>query len=51
MGTPAEHHRYRFDLETSKALQKIQWWNWDDKRIKENIDLFDSPERLVKNVD
>lgn len=51
MGTPAQHHRYRFDLETSKALQKIQWWNWDKKRIKENIDLFDSPERLIKNTD
>lgn len=32
--------KYRFDKDTVNKLLQIQWWNWDDEKIRRNIDLF-----------
>ncbi|NOX48642.1 MAG: CatB-related O-acetyltransferase [Chlorobi bacterium] len=48
VGTPAKHRRYRFEPEIISGLQKLQWWDWDDKKIKENVGLFDDPVALLK---
>jgi acetyltransferase-like isoleucine patch superfamily enzyme len=47
VGTPAKHQRYRFDPETISKLQKLQWWNWEDNKIKENVALFNGPVALL----
>ena len=39
-GNPAKHIKFRFDEETIKKLLKIQWWNWDDEKIQENVNLL-----------
>lgn len=39
-GNPAKIIKYRFDQETIQALLRIQWWNWDLKKIVENIVLI-----------
>ncbi|WP_332401022.1 CatB-related O-acetyltransferase [Pseudolactococcus laudensis] len=39
-GIPARHIRYRFDSETILKLEKMQWWNWSDERIRKNIEFF-----------
>ena len=51
IGNPAKILRFRFDEETIAALQQIQWWNWDDTKLKEKIDLLtaDSPEKLIED--
>ena len=49
-GTPAKHQRYRFDKNIRKELLKIKWWDWDKKRIKENIELFDDPLKIIEIV-
>lgn len=36
-GNPARVVRKRFTDEQIKGLLKIQWWNWSDDKIKENI--------------
>jgi acetyltransferase-like isoleucine patch superfamily enzyme len=36
-GNPARLLKKRFDDETINELQKIAWWNWDIKEIRENI--------------
>jgi virginiamycin A acetyltransferase len=36
-GSPAKEIRKRFDEETIRQLQKIQWWNWPDEKVKDNI--------------
>ena len=46
-GIPARHIKYRFSAETVKKLLKIQWWNWSDKKIKENVHLFYDIEKFV----
>lgn len=39
-GNPAKVIGYRYTEEQIKKLQVIQWWNWDEKKIKENADYF-----------
>lgn len=47
VGTPARHQRYRFDPKINSGLQKLRWWDWEDKKIKGNIDLFNDPKALL----
>ncbi len=39
-GCPAKHLDWRFIQDTRDKLEKIQWWNWTDDMIKDNIILF-----------
>lgn len=50
-GNPAKEIRKRFDQKTVKKLLKLQWWNWEINKIKQNISLLCSGEikNLVKN--
>lgn len=42
-GNPARIIRYRFDEEIIDGLQKIAWWDWPDKLIRERRDDFFLP--------
>jgi virginiamycin A acetyltransferase len=42
-GSPAKIIRYRFEPEIIARLLALQWWDWDDERIKRNRELFLSP--------
>lgn len=50
VGSPAKHLRYRFDEKVIAQLQEMQWWNWDDAKIKQHIHLFDDPEKLLAEL-
>lgn len=39
-GVPSKIIRYRFSSYEIEILNKIQWWNWSDEKIKENKHLF-----------
>jgi len=39
-GVPAKFIRKRFDDDTIDKLQKIQWWNWNIAKIKNNLEHF-----------
>jgi acetyltransferase-like isoleucine patch superfamily enzyme len=39
-GNPARHIKYRFSEEQRKALSEIQWWNWEDSKINDNLHLL-----------
>lgn len=41
-GVPAKHIKNRFSDEVISQLLKIEWWNWSDERIKQNIDAIKS---------
>ncbi len=41
-GIPAKPIRRKFDDETVKKLQKIRWWDRDEKWIKDNISAIQS---------
>ena len=36
-GVPAKCIRKRFDEETVTKLMELKWWEWSDKKIKENL--------------
>ena len=46
-GNPARFIRKRFDDDTIEKLLKSQWWNWDDEKLKEYSDKFQSPEKFI----
>ncbi len=39
-GVPARIIRYRFTQKQIEVLQKIAWWNWDERKIYDNMDYF-----------
>lgn len=39
--------KFRFDEETISKLKKIEWWNWEDEAIKENISLLYRPKEFI----
>jgi acetyltransferase-like isoleucine patch superfamily enzyme len=52
-GNPARLIRYRFEEETIQKLLKIQWWDWPEERVKENIHLMcsDSIDEFIKKFE
>lgn len=41
-GTPAKQIRKRFSDDVISELLKLQWWNWSEDRVKQNIDSIQS---------
>ena len=41
-GNPAKVIKYRFDKDIIRNLIELQWWNWDENKIKENIQFLSS---------
>lgn len=39
--------KYRFSQEIIDKLLKIQWWNWSDDKIRENIKFMYDIEKFV----
>jgi virginiamycin A acetyltransferase len=42
-GVPAKVVKYRFNDKEIEILNQIKWWEWSEKVLKENIDLFRNP--------
>lgn len=41
-GVPAKPIRKRFSDEVISRLLKLQWWNWPEERIRENLAAIQS---------
>jgi acetyltransferase-like isoleucine patch superfamily enzyme len=39
-GNPAKIIRYRFSEDQISSLLEIQWWNWEDSKIREIVPLL-----------
>jgi len=39
-GNPAKLIKYRFSVDKIEKLLEIQWWNWDNQKIKNNIEIL-----------
>lgn len=50
-GNPAKTIKKRFDDITIEKLLKLQWWDWDDDKLKNNSKLFTDVELLLKYQD
>jgi len=50
-GNPARMVRKRFDDETIEKLEKIKWWDWEDKIIEEYANCFNNPLEFISKVE
>lgn len=48
-GVPAKLIKYRFDKEKIDKLLMIQWWNWTEEEIEDNLEFFFKPEEFLHN--
>jgi len=39
-GNPAKFIKWRFSEEIIEKMNHIQWWNWSEQRIEDNVDLI-----------
>lgn len=48
-GNPAKLISMRFDNNTIERLENLKWWNWNDKKILENVNLLccNDPEKIL----
>lgn len=49
VGVPAKIIKYRFDQDVIDALQKIQWWNWSDDKLKNVTKDFYDVNLFIEN--
>lgn len=50
-GNPCKIIRKRFDDELIDHLEKIQWWNWDEEKIFNNLEILCSGNlEEIKNI-
>jgi acetyltransferase-like isoleucine patch superfamily enzyme len=46
-GNPAKVIKYRFPPQIIEKLLRIKWWDWDEEKIKENLELFTDVGKFV----
>ena len=50
-GVPAKVLKYRFAKDQRKKLLQLQWWNWSEEKIEQNIELFYQPEKFLEAIE
>lgn len=48
-GNPARIKKYRFSKDIIEKLLKIKWWEWSDKKIREQMKYFNNIEEFIKH--
>jgi len=49
-GNPAKFIRKRFTENEIIELEKMQWWDWDDKKIDQYAPFFTNPSALINKA-
>ena len=49
-GVPAKIIKYRFSGNIIQKLLEIQWWNYDEDKIRSHIDLFQKKELTIGDI-
>lgn len=51
VGSPIRIIKYRMTEEQIAAMQRIQWWNWEDDRLQEVEKMFDDIDGFIEKWD
>ena len=51
VGSPIRIIRYRMTDEQIAAMQRIQWWNWDDERLQDVKRMFEDIDGFIEKYD
>lgn len=49
-GVPAKAIKYRFSQDIIDKLQDLQWWDWPEKRMRGNMELFQKTVLCVNDL-
>ena len=49
VGCPIRIMKYRFDPEQIEALRHIEWWNFDDEKLKKVEQLFFDVNQFIQS--
>jgi acetyltransferase-like isoleucine patch superfamily enzyme len=47
-GVPAKVKRFRYTPEQIDILQRVRWWDWDDRTMDQNAELLLEPEKFFE---
>ena len=47
-GIPARHIRFRFESDTIEKIKSSNWWDWDEKKLKNCFKDFHDPALFVE---
>lgn len=51
VGSPIRIIRYRMTEEQIAAMQRIQWWNWDEERLQDVERMFEDIDGFIEKYD
>lgn len=51
VGCPIRIIKYRMTEEQIAAMQRIQWWNWDDERLQDVERMFEDIDGFIEKYD
>lgn len=51
LGCPIEIKRYRLTEKQIAAMERIQWWNWDEEKLKNIKTMFNDIETFIEKYD
>ena len=51
VGCPIEIKRYRLSESQIAAMQRIQWWNWEDEKLKDIKSMFNNIDAFIGKYD
>lgn len=51
VGCPIEIKRYRMTDMQIEAMQRIQWWNWEEEKLKDIKSMFNDINGFIKKYD
>ena len=51
VGCPIEIKKYRLTEKQIAAMLRIQWWNWDEKKLKDVREMFNDIDAFITKYD
>ena len=51
VGCPIEIKRYRLNEKQIEAMERIQWWNWEEERLKDIKTMFNDIDGFIEKYD
>ena len=51
VGCPIEIKKYRMNEKQIAAMERIQWWNWEDEKLKDIKVLFNEIDSFINKYD
>ena len=50
-GNPAHFIKKRFEEDTAKKIESMEWWNWSDEELLKKSSFFNYPQKLIQEAE